>query len=176
MLYFQPNQQATDNFSPIDLSWLHQNPDVDTFQGHGQAFLEDPLKINDDNREMWCNLHVTPVLSSVLMEICSLEEVAYWAKKKHLGSDSHLTETGMANLVVTTGSFPWPCTLSLARVVVAPGQKLCSLTEAMDLVRECFDKPKGLEEAYYYLTLGTLKSPTSCLMSGSKYWMRIQHL
>ena len=93
------------------------------------------------------------------MEIHSLEEVAYWAKKKHLGSDSDPMETRIANLVVATALFPWPHTLGLARVVVAPGQKLCSLTEAMDLAREHFDKPKGLEEAYYYLTPRYVEAP-----------------
>ena len=102
---------------------------------------------------------MTPVLSSVVMEICSLEEVAYWAKKKHLGSDSDPTDTRMANLVVATGSFPWPHTLGLARVVVAPGQKLCSLMEALDSAREHFDKPKGLEETYYYLTPRYVEAP-----------------
>ena len=29
----------------------------------------------------------------------------------------------------------------------------------MDLARECFDKPKGLEEAYYYLTPRYIKAP-----------------
>ena len=132
---------------------------MDTIQGHGQVFLEDPLKINDNNREMWCNLHVTPALSSMVMEIHSFEEVAYWAKKKCLGSDSDPMDTEMANLVVTTGSFPLPHTLGLARVVVTPGQKLCSLMEAMDSAREHFDKPKGLEETYYYLTPRYVEAP-----------------
>ena len=92
--------------------------------------MEDSSKINDDNREMWCNLHVTPALSSMVMEICNLEEVVYWVTKKCLGSDSDPMDTGMANMVVATGSFPWPHTLSIARVVVAPGQKLCSFMEA----------------------------------------------
>ena len=83
----------------------------------------------------------------------------YWAKKKCLGSDPDPTETGMANLVVAIGSFPWPSTLRIARVVVAPGQKLCSLTEAVNSARECFNKPKGLEEVYYYLTPRYVKAP-----------------
>ena len=124
---------------------------------------------------MGCNLHMTPVLSSVVMETCSLEEVAYWAKKKCLGSDSDPTDTGMANLVVATGSFPWPHTLNLARVVVAPGQKLCSLMEAMDSAREHSDKPKGLEETYYYLTPRYVEAPC-CPMLGWKYQIRIPHL
>ena len=73
--------------------------------------------------------------------------------------DSDPMETRMANLVVATGSFPWLCTLSLARVVVAPGQKLSSLMEAADLAREHFNRPKGLEEAYYYLTPRYVETP-----------------
>ena len=77
-LYFQPDQCASENFEPIDLSWLKcpkTNPD--TIQGYGVSFLEDPQKISDDNRNIWCNLHVTPVLSSIVVEIHSLEEVTY---------------------------------------------------------------------------------------------------
>ena len=54
---------------------------------------------------------------------------------------------------------PWPHTAGLARVVVAPGQKLCSLMEAMYSAREHFDRPKGLEEAYYYLTPRYIEAP-----------------
>ena len=137
-LYFQPNQQASDNFKPINLPWLRHNTDPDIIQGHGLTFLEDPSKISDDNRSMWCNLHVTPALSSVVVEVSSLEEVAYWVKKKHLGSDTDPTESGVANMVMALGNDPWPSTLGLARVVAAPDQKLCSLKEAVDSARESF--------------------------------------
>ena len=94
---------------------------------------------------MWCNLHITPALSSIIVEVCSLEEVTYWAKKKCLGSDADPMESGVANMVMALGNDPWPSTLRLARVVVAPDQKLCSLKEAMDLANEHFGRPKGLE-------------------------------
>ena len=48
LLIFQPNQQASDNFKPVNLSWLRCNTDPDVIQGQGLAFLEDPLKISDD--------------------------------------------------------------------------------------------------------------------------------
>ena len=51
----------------------------------------------------------------------------------------------MANMIIALGNDPWPSTLRLARVVVAPEQKLCFLKEAIDLARECFERPKGLE-------------------------------
>ena len=70
-LYFQPDQQASDNFEPINLSWLRCNTNPDIVQGHRLTFLEDPSKISDDNRSMWCNLHVTPTLSSVVVEVQS---------------------------------------------------------------------------------------------------------
>ena len=123
-LYFQPNQHVSDNSEPVDLSWLRCNTVPDTIQGYGLSFLEDPLKISDDNRNIWCNLHVTPVLSSIVVEICNLEEVAYWAKKECLGSDTDPMESGMANLIMALGKDPWPCTLGLARVVVPPSQRL----------------------------------------------------
>ena len=96
-LYFQPNQCVSDNFEPVDLSWLRCITDPDTIQGYELSFLEDPSKISDDNRNIWCNLHVTPALSSIVVEICSLEEVAYWTKKECLGSDTDPMESGMAN-------------------------------------------------------------------------------
>ena len=82
----------------------------------------------------------------------SLEEVTHWAKKEHLGSASDPTEPGVTNLIVAFGNSPWPCTLSLARVHVAPNQKMCSLIEAMESAKECFNREKGLEAAHYYLT------------------------
>ena len=65
----------------------------------------------------------------------------------------------MANLVVAMGKDPWPCTFRLARVVVAPDQRLCSLTEAMDLAREHFNRPKWLEASHYFLTPVYMEAP-----------------
>ena len=87
-----------------------------------------------------------------MVEVHSLEEVTYWAKKGCLGSDPDPTEPGVANLIVAYGINPWPCTLSLARVHVAPNQKMCSILEAMESAREHFSREKGLEVAHYYLT------------------------
>ena len=159
LLIFQPNQQASNNFKPINLSWLRHNADPDVIQGHGLAFLEDPSKISDDNWNMWCNLHVTPALSSIVVEVCSLEEVTYWVKEKHLRSDTDPTESRMANMIIALGNDPWPSTLGLARVVVALDQKLCSLKEAMDSALECFERPKGLEACHYFLTLIYMEAP-----------------
>ena len=87
-----------------------------------------------------------------MVEVCSLEEVTYWAKKGCLGSDSDPTVPGVANLIVAFGISPWPYTLSLARVHVAPNQKMCSIIEAMESAKEHFSGEKGLKAAYYYLT------------------------
>ena len=87
-----------------------------------------------------------------MVEVHSLEEVTYWAKKGCLGSDPDPTEPGVANLIVAFGISPWPCTLGLARVHVAPNQKMCSIIEAVESAREHFSREKGLEVAYYYLT------------------------
>ena len=85
-LYFQPDECTSDNFKPIELSWLRcPNTNPDTIQGFGVSFLEDPSKITDDDRNVWCNLHITPALSSVIVDIYSLEEVAYWVKKSTWG-------------------------------------------------------------------------------------------
>ena len=118
----------------------------------GLDFLEDPSKINNDNHEMWCNLHVTPALEGILVEGCSLEEVTYWAKKGCLGSDSDPMEPGIANLIVAFGVSPWPHTLSLARVNVALNQKMCSITQAIESAREHFSEESGLDMPHYYLT------------------------
>ena len=87
-----------------------------------------------------------------MVEVCSLEEVTYWARKACLGSDSDPMEPGVTNLIVAFGSSPWPCTLGLARVHVAPNQKMCSIIEAMKSAKECFNGEKGLEATHYYLT------------------------
>ena len=118
---------------------------------HGLDFLEDPSKINGNNHEMWCNLHNTPALGGIMV-VHSLEEVTYSAKKGHLGSDPDPTEPGVANLIVAFGITPWPHTLSLSRVHVAPNQKMCSIIEAMESARECFSREEGLKVAHYYLT------------------------
>ena len=78
---FQCNQDAADNFEAVDLSWVKNATDPLVVLRQGLDFLEDPSKINNDNHERWCNLHVTPALQGILMEVRSLEEVTYWAKK-----------------------------------------------------------------------------------------------
>ena len=141
-----------DNFEAVDLSWVKNATDPLMVLRHGLDFLEDPSKINNDNHERWCNLHITPALQGFLMEVCSLEEVTYWAKKGQLGSDSDPTEPGIANLIVVFGVSTWPRTLGLARVHVAPNQKLCSITHAVESAKEHFSLEKGLDAPHYYLT------------------------
>ena len=63
------------------------------------------------NCEVWCNLHITPALKGIIVEVCSLEEVTHWAKKEHLGSAPDPTEPRVTNLIVALGNNPWPCTL-----------------------------------------------------------------
>ena len=70
-----------DNFEAVDLSWVRNATDPLVVLRQGLDFLEDPSKINSNNRERWCNLHITPALQGFLMEVRSLEEAAYWAKK-----------------------------------------------------------------------------------------------
>ena len=70
-----------DNFEAVDLSWIKNVTDPLKVLKQGSDFLEDPSKISIDNRERWCNLHVTPALQGIVVEVRSLEEVAYWAKK-----------------------------------------------------------------------------------------------
>ena len=61
-------------------------------------------------------------------------------------------EPGRANLIVAFGVSPWPCTLGLARVHVAPNQKLCSITHAMESAKEHFSLDNRIELPHYYLT------------------------
>ena len=61
-------------------------------------------------------------------------------------------EPGIANLIVAFGVSPWPCTLGLARVHVAPNQKMCSITQAIESAREHFSEESGLDAPRYYLT------------------------
>ena len=70
-----------DNFDAVDLSWVKCTTDPLKVLRHGMAFLQDPSKINDSNHEIWCNLHITPALKGIVVEVCSLEEVTHWAKK-----------------------------------------------------------------------------------------------
>ena len=76
----------------------------------------------------------------------------HWAKKGRLGSASDPTVPGLANLIATFGITPWPRTLSLARVHVAPNQKLCSITHAVESAKERFNLDANMESPYYYLT------------------------
>ena len=46
----------------------------------------------------------------------------------------------------------WPCILSLARVYVAPNQKLCSITHAMESAKGHFSLDSRMELPHYYLT------------------------
>ena len=158
-LSFQPDQDAMDNFDAVDLSWVRHTTDPLEVLRHGVTFLQDPSKINNSNHEVWCNLHITPALEGIIVEVCSLEEVTHWAKNKHLGSAPDPTEPRVTNLIVALGNNPWPCTLSLARVQVAPNQKMCSLIEAVDSAKEHFNREKGLEAAHYYLTPVYMEAP-----------------
>ena len=81
MFFIQRDQEAADNFEAVDLSWVKDAADPLEVLRQGLDFLEYPSKISNDNRERWCNLHVTPALQGVILEVHSLEEVAYWAKK-----------------------------------------------------------------------------------------------
>ena len=141
-----------DNFEAVDLSWVKNATDPLEVLKQGLDFLEDPSKISNNNRERWCNLHVTPALQGIMVEVRSLEEVAYWAKKGQLGSASDPMVPRLANLIVTFGITPWPRTLSLARVHVAPNQKLCSITHAMESAKEHFSLDSSMESPHYYLT------------------------
>ena len=97
-----------DNFDAVDLPWVKSTMDPLEVLKHGLDFLQDPSKINGNNHEIWCNLHVTPALKGIMVEVYSLEEVTYWAKKGHLGSDSDPTEPEVTNLIVAFGTSPWP--------------------------------------------------------------------
>ena len=85
-LFFQPDQDAVDNFDAVNLSWVKHTMDPLKVLKHGLDFLQDPSKINGSNHEVWCNLHITPALKGIMVEVHSLEEVTYWAKKGCLGS------------------------------------------------------------------------------------------
>ena len=70
-----------DIFEAVDLSWVKDAAEPLEVLRQGLDFLEDPSKISNENCERWCNLHVTPALQGVILEVRSLEEVVYWAKK-----------------------------------------------------------------------------------------------
>ena len=54
--------------------------------------------------------------------------------------------------MVAFGVSPWPHTLSLARVHVAPNQKLCCITHAVESAKEHFSLEGRLDLPHYYLT------------------------
>ena len=107
-LSFQPNQDAMDNFNAVDLSWVRHTTDPLKVLRHGSVFLQDPSRIDESNRKVWCNLHITPALKGIIVVVCSLEEVVYWAKRWCLGSSPDPTEPRVANLIVALGNNPWP--------------------------------------------------------------------
>ena len=59
---------------------------------------------------------------------------------------------GLANLIMTFGITHWPHTLGLARVHVAPNQKLCSITHAVESAKEHFSLDSSMELPHYFLT------------------------
>ena len=76
-----------------------------------------------------------------------------------MGSASDPMVPGLANLIMTFGITPWPHTLGLARVHVAPNQKLCSVTHAVESAKECFNLDGNMESPYYYLTPVSTEAP-----------------
>ena len=83
----------------------------------------------------------------------------HWAKKGQLGSASDPTVPGLVNLITTFGITPWPRTFGLARVHVAPNQKLCSVTHAVESAKECFNLDANMESPYYHLTPVSTEAP-----------------
>ena len=148
-----------DNFKAVNLSWIKNATDPLKVLKQGSDFLEDPSKISIDNQERWCNLHVTPALRGIVVEVHSLEEVVCWAKKGRLGSASDPMVPGLANLIATFGITPWPRTLGLARVHIAPNQKLCSVLHAVESAKECFNLDGNMELPHYYLTPVSTEAP-----------------
>ena len=61
-----------DNFEAVDFSWIKNATDPLKVLKQGSDFLEDPSKISINNRERWCNLHVTPALRGIVVEVRSL--------------------------------------------------------------------------------------------------------
>ena len=66
---------------------------------------------------------------------------------------------GLANLIATFGITPWHRTLSLARVHVAPNQKLCSVLHAVESAKERFNLDGNMKLPYYYLTPVSTEAP-----------------
>ena len=86
-----------DNFNAVDLSWVKHTTDPLEVLRHGLDFLQNPSKIDSSNHKVWCNLHITPALEDIIVEVHSLKEVTHWAKKEHLGSASDPTEPRVTN-------------------------------------------------------------------------------
>ena len=156
-----------DNFDAVDLSWVKSTMDPLEVLKHSLDFLQDPSKINSNNHKIWCNLHITPALEGIMVEVRSLEEVTYWAKKGHLGSDSDPMEPGVTNLIVVLGTNPWCCTLGLARVHVAPNQKMCSIIKAMESAMR-----EGTQSSLLLLNSSLHRSsihPVRCRFAGRRW-------
>ena len=62
-----------DNFDAVDLSWVKCTMDQLEVLKHSLDFLQDPSKINGSNCKVWCNLHITPALKGIMVEVHSLE-------------------------------------------------------------------------------------------------------
>ena len=149
-----------DNFEAVDLSWVKNATDPLEVLKQGSDFLEDPSKVSINNQERWCNLHVTPALQGIIVEVRSLEEVALLGQKGATGVclRPHSAWTSQPDHA-TFGITPWPHTLGLARVHVAPNQKLCSVTHAMDSAKKRFNLDGNMELPYYYLTPVSTEAP-----------------
>ena len=78
-----------DNFEAVDLSWVKNATDPLIVLRQGLDFLEDPSKINNNNCERWCNLHITPALQGILMECVAWRRSPIGPRKGNWG----LTQT-----------------------------------------------------------------------------------
>ena len=78
-----------DNFDAVDLSWVKHTTDPLEVLRHGLDFLQDSTKINDSNREVWCNLYVTPALEGICSGGVQLGRgYSLGPRKSNLGSAS----------------------------------------------------------------------------------------
>ena len=67
-----------------DLSWVRHTRPTQGIKAWYHLVARS-LKIDDSNCEVGCNLHITPALKGIIVEVCSLEEVAHWARKSTWG-------------------------------------------------------------------------------------------
>ena len=109
------------------VSWVRHTTDPLKVLRYGIAFLQDPSKIDASNHEVWCNLHITPALEGIIVEVHAAwrrlpigpRNSAWGLLQTAHGARSHQLDCCIRAIILGPAPLVWPgCRLPWTRKCV----------------------------------------------------------